>query len=210
LVDDGTVNFSESSSGSASFSGTLSGDGTLVQSGAGILDVSGATSAFDGALIISAGEAALLTSNGLASGSIDFQPGAVSAILQIGALDLPANGGTLAPTIEDFDNTLDGLDLSLAYSAGATATVSGSTLMLSDGARTVYFKLGGTFASNFSVSTDGEGGTLVTPTYTQPAMLFAQSIAAMSPARANTVGTSPQSVASSFVTPMAVGSGAGR
>jgi hypothetical protein len=85
-------------------------------------------------------------------------------VLQIDAADAPAAGGTFANTIDDFSGANEDIDLrSIAYVAGASATVSGRVLMLTDGGKTYKFDLAGTTAGAYPVLSDGHGGTLIDP-----------------------------------------------
>jgi hypothetical protein len=93
------------------------------------------------------------------------EPATGSAVLQIDAADAPPAGGTFANTLSNFSGADDYIDLpSIAYVSGASATVSGLTLVLSDGGKTYKFKLSGTMAGAYPVLSDGHGGTLIDPT----------------------------------------------
>jgi hypothetical protein len=62
----------------------------------------------------------------------------------------------------NFDTGKDSLDLAgLAFVSGATAVVSGSTLVLTDGGHAYDFALGGSVAPSYVVTKDGTG-TLIT------------------------------------------------
>jgi hypothetical protein len=64
--------------------------------------------------------------------------------------------------------------------AGASATLTGSTLVLTDGGNTYTFNVAGSTAGAYPVLSDGHGGTLIDP----EAVAFAQTAAAFAPADA--------------------------
>jgi hypothetical protein len=178
LIDDGKVR----NLGSGTLAGTLSGSGSLVETGSGVLLLSGSGAAFSGQLAIEGGTVELATSGALGTGFPDFaEPSTGSAVLQIDAADAPAAGGTFADIISNFSGADDDIDLrSVAYVAGASATVSGSTLALTDGGATYSFTLAGSIAGAYAVTSDGQGGTLIDPRVA----LFAQAAAVLAPSGA--------------------------
>jgi autotransporter passenger strand-loop-strand repeat protein/autotransporter-associated beta strand protein len=178
VVDDGEARFA----GAGTLDGTLAGSGAIVQDGTGDLVLSGAGAAFSGKLAIEGGTVELATSGALGNGYVEFaEPSTGSAVLQIDAAGAPAAGGTFANTIVDFSGAHEDIDLrSIAFVAGATATVSGSTLVLNEGGATYKFKLGGTIAGAYPVLSDGHGGTLIDPQVAR----FAQTAAAFAPSDA--------------------------
>jgi hypothetical protein len=116
------------------------------------------------------------------------EPTTGSAVLQIDAGDAPAAGGTFANVISNFSGANDDIDLrSIAFVAGASASVVGSTLTLSDGGKTYKFTLAGTIAGAYPVLSDGYGGTLIDPTAGAPKAIepkvvaFAHAAAAFAP-----------------------------
>lgn len=124
--------------------------------------LSGADSAFAGGVVIIGGTVELATSGGVGNSTIAFASTATSATLQIDAADTPAPGGTFASTLSNFNQSFDGLDLrGVTFVSGATAVVSGSTLVVSDGGHTYDFTLGGSLGSTYVVTSDGAGGTLI-------------------------------------------------
>jgi len=129
--------------------------------------------------VISGGTIELGKSGQLGTGAVVFvSPASGSAVLQIDAGDAPAAGGTFANVISNFSGANDDIDLrSIAFVAGASATVVGSTLTLSDGGKTYKFTLAGTIAGAYPVLSDGHGGTLIDP----KAIAFAQTAAAFAP-----------------------------
>jgi autotransporter passenger strand-loop-strand repeat protein len=172
-VDDGEIRIE----GAGTLDGTLSGTGAIAQVAAGDLVISGAGTAFAGRAVIEAGSIELATSGALGTGYVQFvEPATGSAVLQIDAADAPAAGGTFANTLSNFSGAHEDIDLrSIVYVAGASATVSGSTLVLSDGGKTYKFNLAGTTGA-YTVTSDGHGGTLIDPraaAFTQTAAAFA-------------------------------------
>jgi autotransporter passenger strand-loop-strand repeat protein len=172
-VDDGEIRIE----GAGTLDGTLSGTGAIAQVAAGDLVISGAGTAFAGRAVIEAGTIELATSGALGTGYVQFvEPATGSAVLQIDAADAPAAGGTFANTLSNFSGAHEDIDLrSIVYVAGASATVSGSTLVLSDGGKTYKFNLAGTTGA-YTVTSDGHGGTLIDPraaAFTQTAAAFA-------------------------------------
>ena len=179
IIDNGSIT---DSGFTETFAGTLSGSGSLVKSGAGTLVLNGTESAFTGGLAISGGALELATSGGLVA-PVTFSGASTIAKLKIDAADRPGPGTTFADALVDFDNSMDRVDLAgLAYTAGATATVSGSTLTLSDGGKTYKFTLQGTISAAYKVISDGAGGTTFMSTAPPPAAkpaLFAQAMASL-------------------------------
>jgi autotransporter passenger strand-loop-strand repeat protein len=177
LVDDGAVRVAAA----RTFRGAMSGSGALAVLGSGDLVLSGDGSAFAGSAVINGGTIELATSGAIGSGGVVFGGGTGSHTLQI---DAPAAGGTFANVISNFSGTHDFIDLrGLAYVAGASATVSGGVLTLSDGGHTYKFDLAGAIGSAgtlYPVTSDGHGGTLIDPRVAT----FAQAAAAFSPTAA--------------------------
>jgi hypothetical protein len=104
-----------------------------------------------------------------------------SAVLQIDAAAAPAAGGTFANTISNFSAPGEDIDLrSIAFVSGASATIVGSTLVLTDGGKTYTFKIAGSSAGAYAATSDGHGGTLLGPklnAFVQTAAAFAPSVA---------------------------------
>ncbi len=160
VIDNGALVISGATP--TTLAGTLSGSGTLVENGPGTLILSGADTGFAGGVVISGGVVELAKAGGVGSSSITFASSAVSATLLIETADQPAVGATFASTLDNFDQTYEGLDLrGLAYVSGATAVLSGSTLVLTDGGKVYNFKMGDTPGAAFTVKSDGLGGTLI-------------------------------------------------
>jgi autotransporter passenger strand-loop-strand repeat protein len=196
LVDDGELRFD----GAGSLAGTLSGDGSIVQAAAGDLVLSDLGTPFAGEATIDGGTIELARAGALGTGSILFDaPKTGSSVLQIDAAAAPVAGGTFANTIEGFSGANEDIDLrSIAFVAGATAKISGSTLVLTDGGKTYAFKIAGSAADAYAVLTDGHGGTLIDP----KAVAFAQTAAAFAPSDAGRTGA-VSSTSPSAVTPFA-------
>jgi autotransporter passenger strand-loop-strand repeat protein len=174
--------------GNANLAGTLSGGGAIVETGGGDLLLDGQGGTFAGKAAISGGAIELATAGALGSGGVAFSaPSTGSAVLQIDAADAPAAGGTFANRISNFSATGEAIDLrGLAYVDGATATLTGSTLVLTDGGGTYAFNLKGTAAA-YSVTSDGHGGTVIDA----GAALFVQAAAAFAPVHAAKTATLP-------------------
>jgi autotransporter-associated beta strand protein len=186
LTDDGEVRFA----GPGSLAGILLGSGTIVQDGAGDLVVSGDGAKFAGGAVISSGTVELAVSKALGSGYVQFaEPTTGSAVLQIDAADAPAAGGFFANVISNFDGANEDIDLrSIAFVSGASAFVTGTDLVLSDGGKTYSFGIAGSTAGAYPVLSDGHGGTLIDPEVIAPkksidpkVLAFAHSLAAFAP-----------------------------
>jgi hypothetical protein len=109
------------------------------------------------------------------------KPATGSAVLQIDAADAPTANETFANTIVNFSSAGEDIDLrSVAYVAGASAKVVGSTLVLTDGGATYTFDISGGPAAAYPVLSDGHGGTLIDP----KTVAFAQAAAAFAPSDA--------------------------
>jgi autotransporter passenger strand-loop-strand repeat protein len=175
LADDGEMRFA----GAGALGGRLLGSGAIVQTEVGDLVIGGVGGNFTGRAAIEAGTIELASAGALGTGSVQFvAPSAGSAVLQIDAADAPAAGGTFANKIENFDATGEDIDLrSIAFVAGATATLTGGKLVLSDGGKTYTFNVAGGTAGMYPVLSDGAGGTLIDPKVTA----FAQAAAAFIP-----------------------------
>jgi len=178
LTDDGTVTYSAA----GTLAGVLLGSGSIATTGGGDLVLSGDENKFAGGAVIGGGTIELATANALGSGAVTFvQPTTGSAVLKIDAAAAPAAGGTFAYLISNFDSTNEDIDLaSIAYVSGATATLVGTTLVLTDGGKTYSFQLTGTFNGAYPVLSDGHGGTLIDP----EAARFAQAAAGFAPSDA--------------------------
>jgi autotransporter passenger strand-loop-strand repeat protein len=186
VTDDGEVRIA----GAATLAGSLSGSGLLVQGAAGDLLLSGSDAAFSGLTVIEAGTVEAATAGALGTGNVQFvAPTTGSSVLQIDAANAPAAGGTFANTLIDFSSAGEDIDLrSIAYVSGASATVSGGVLVLTDGGKTYKFDLAGTTAGTCRVLADGHGGTLINPSASVTAkaidpkvLAFAHKVAAFEP-----------------------------
>ena len=198
VIDDGKVR----NTGDGTLAGTLRGSGYLVETTSGDLLVSGAGAAYTGEAVIEGGTLELGVAGAIGTGSVDFvAPTPGSAVLQIDAADAPAAGGTFANVISNFNSAGEDIDLrSIAFVSGASATVVGSTLVLTDGGHTYTFDIAGTTAGAYPVLSDGHGGTLIDPTTAStpkaidPKVLaFAHATAAFAPSDATTVMVSSTS-----------------
>jgi hypothetical protein len=195
MVDEGEVRIG----GAATLDGTLTGSGAIVQTLAGDLVLGAAGTDFSGRVVTEGGTIELASAGAIGTGVAQFvEPATGSAVLQIDAADAPAAGGTFANTIEGFSGVHEQIDLrNLAFVAGASAKVVGSTLVLTDGGKTYSFKLAGGVAGAYPVLSDGHGGTLIDPKANDsqpnkptavepqpvvpPAIAFAQAAAAFVP-----------------------------
>jgi autotransporter passenger strand-loop-strand repeat protein len=191
LIDEGEVRIV----GAGKLAGTVSGSGSIVEAGGGDVLLSGSGAAFGGRAVISGGTLELATAGALGTGSVDFvEPATGSAVLQIDAGDAPTAGGTFANVISNFSGANEDIDLrSIAFVAGASATVSGGVLTLSDDGKTYKFDLAGSIAGAYPVLSDGHGGTLIDPkaiAFTHAAAAFAPSHAAIAALVSSTSPTS--------------------
>jgi autotransporter passenger strand-loop-strand repeat protein len=191
VVDNGEVRMGVA----GALDGTLEGSGAIVD--AADLVLGGAGAAFSGRAVIEGGVIELSTSGALGTGSVQFvEPTTGSAVLQIDAA--PVAGGTFANVISNFSGANEDIDLrGIAFVSGASATIVGSTLVLTDGGKTYSFKLAGGVAGAYPVLSDGHGGTLIDPKANDsqpnkptavepqpvvpPAIAFAQAAAAFVP-----------------------------
>jgi fibronectin-binding autotransporter adhesin len=193
LIDDSQVRIA----GAGTLDGSLSGSGAIVEAGGGDLVLGGVGAAFTGRAAISGGTIELAKAGSLGTGYVQFvAPSTGSAVLRIDASDAPAAGGTFANTLDDFSGANEDIDLtSIAYVAGASATVVGSTLVLTDGGHTYTFKIAGSTAGAYPVLSDGHGGTLIDPkvaALTQAMATFAPTGAAIAPiARTSSTAETP-------------------
>jgi len=185
VIDNGQVRVA----GAGTLAGILSGSGEITQLGGGDLLISGVGAAFKGRAVISGGTIELATAGALGAGSVTFvEPTTGSAVLQIDAGDAPTAGGTFANVISNFSGANEDIDLrSIAFVAGATATVMGSPLVLSDGGNTYTFNIAGSTAGAYPVLSDGHGGTLIDPRAVAPeaidpkVLAFAHTLTAFAP-----------------------------
>jgi len=173
--------------GAATLAGTLSGSGAVVETGGGNLLLSDSGAPFNGRATISGGTIELATAHALGTGYVQFvEPSSGSAMLLIAAPDAPAAGGMFANVISNFNGASEDIDLrSIAFVAGASATVVGSTLVLTEADKTYKFKLAGSVAGAYSVTSDGHGGTLIDPPASDSDVArFAHAAAAFAPSNA--------------------------
>jgi hypothetical protein len=145
-------------SGTNALGQTIASSQPLVKSGAGTLVITSSSNSYSGGTTIDAGTLEIGASSSVGSGAITFN--SASASLKLDAT--PANGSTFANTLADIA-VGDSIDLAgLSFQAGATATVSGSTLAVTSGGTTESFTLVSPGTTTFSVASDGASGTLVT------------------------------------------------
>ena len=199
LVDNGAVRFG----GAGTLAGTLSGSGAVAQTAAGTLLLSGDGAKFGGEAVISGGTIELGASGALGSGYVQFvAPSTGSGVLQIDHADAPKAAGSFANTLSNFASAGEDVDLAgLAFHAGASATLAGSTLTLSDGGNAYSFKLAGNTAASYAVVSDGHGGTLIEAGLAGAAVVaFAQAAAAFAPTNATNVALASAGTSSSLIT----------
>jgi len=180
LIDNGELR----NTSSGTLAGTLSGSGIVVEAGSGVLLLAGAGTAFGGQLAIEGGAAELAKAGAIGSGGVEFvEPATGSAVLRLDAADAPKAGGTFANALSNFSGANEQIDLAgLAFVSGASATLTGSTLVLSDGGKTFDFDVAGKAAAGYTVTSDGRGGTQITAAAADPAVArFSQAAAAFAP-----------------------------
>ena len=192
LVDNGQVSIA----GDSIFDGVLSGSGSIIEAAGGDLVLAGSVNGFTGRAVISGGTMELASAGAFGSSSIVFsEPSTGSAVLQIDAPGTPIAGGTFANVISNFSGPNDYIDLrGIAYVSGATVTVSGHILTLSEGGKTYQFKLAGSIGASFPVLSDGHGGTLIDP----KAAVFVQAAAAFAPLDASTMALASSSTSTTL------------
>jgi autotransporter passenger strand-loop-strand repeat protein len=194
-------------SGGHTLFGALSGGGSIVKTGGGVLTLSGASPSFSGTAVINGGRIELAGANALGTGVVMFNT-AAAAVLQIDAANAPGPGGLFANTLSNFSGPNDDIDLpSIPFAAGATATVSGSKLVLSEGGSNYKFKLAGSVAASYPVVNDGSGGTMIDPVDARAAT-FLDALAGFAAPGVGTAAVSSGSV-SSFVPAIQTGSTSG-
>ena len=158
LVDSGSLTGAISDAGeivyngaqASTLSGSLSGNGVLIDDQAATVMVSADAASFKGQVQLQSGSLDLATSEGVGKAQIVFLGGDQTKTLRIEAADTPASGHTYGNPLENFDTSSDRLDLAgVNFTSGATATVSGSTLTLKDGAYTAAFTLSGSISTDY-------------------------------------------------------------
>jgi autotransporter-associated beta strand protein len=182
LTDLGAVRIS----GGGTLAGSISGGGQITEIGAGDLILSGSDAGFSGAAVISGGMIELAGSHALGTGFVQYvEPSTGSAVLQVDANDQPKEGATYGTTLSNFSGLKEALDLqSVVYRSDAVASVTGSTLTVTEGTRTYTFTLAGSIASAYHVVSDSEGGTEIAPGATASVIAFTQAAASFAPAGA--------------------------
>jgi len=183
VVDDGQVRIA----GAGTLAGILEGSGVVIETGGGDLVLSSyGDRDFAGKAAISGGTIELGTVGALGSGYVQFvAPASGSAVLQIDAADAPAAGKTFVNVLSNFSGSGEEVDLAgLSFVAGATAVVSGSTLVLTDGGQTYAFGLAGTTAASYTVVSATGGGTLIETSASEAVARFTQAAAAFAPTAA--------------------------
>ena len=156
LIDNGVAMVS----GAVAFAGALTGAGQIIEEGAGALVLGGSANGFTGEVVISGGSVELATANGAGSGSFGFKAPSGAISLRIDGAAAPGIGGTFSNTLVDFNTTNESVDLaSIVYSAGASVSVAGGVLTLSDGGHSYNFNLSGMVATTYGVTKDSGTGT---------------------------------------------------
>ncbi len=162
VTDNATLAFTESAGSTTIVSGTLSGSGSLVQSGPGTLKLAGTASGFTGGYLLSGGTLELTNPGSLASSStVQFAAGS-TATLQI-------DGTATTSAVISGLNTGDTIDLAgLTFSGSTTPVVSGSQVSVTEGTTTEVLTVAGASYTSFTLASDGHSGTLLTGSGTQP------------------------------------------
>ncbi|MGD0563653.1 MAG: ParB-like protein, partial [Roseiarcus sp.] len=147
---------------SSDFGGAIvdgSAAGSLVIDGAGDAELTGANT-FTGGTTLDSGTLELGANDSAGTGAITF--GSASALLQLDATltsGATAFANTLANIVVGDQIDLDGLQFE---SGATTATVSGSTLTVTNGTASETFTLNNPATTNFTVAADNTGGVLLT------------------------------------------------
>jgi autotransporter passenger strand-loop-strand repeat protein len=180
LLDNGTVTLASAQT----WGGELAGTGDLVVTGSASVLLRDAGSGFHGVLALGDGSVELAHSAAIGDAAVLFEPTTGSATLQV---DTAAHGlspgGTFANLLSNFSGAFDRIDLAgVAFASGATASIAGSQLVLTDGGSRYAFNVAGTVAAGYQVATDGRGGTLITASPAQTAARVAQVMASAVPA----------------------------
>ncbi len=155
---------------------TLGTTGIQVK-GSGTVTLTG-TNSYSGGTTLQAGTLVAASAANLGSGAITF--GALATTLKLTAA--PTSGATFADVFSGFDNN-GTIDLSgVAFTAGASAVVSGTTLTLTDGAFTQQFSLSATTANPIHVFLDEAGGTALSSAGPAPNTATAATVNALNTA----------------------------
>ncbi len=152
----------EAMGGALTLIGPVTGTGRAIVDG-GRLDFASA-GAFTGGTTIESGILELGAASGAGGGAITFAPVAgAAATLTLDAAATPFNKG-----VANFANTLvnfgsgDFIDIAgMTYAAGATVTLTGQTLTVSSGGKTLNFTLAGTLPSLLLVVANDGGGVQI-------------------------------------------------
>ena len=183
LTDDGRLQVA----GAGTLAGDLAGSGAVIETGGGDLLLKDGGAGFTGNAVIEGGTIELGKSGALGAGVVVFDaPSTGSSVLQIDAAAAPAPGKAFTNIISNFNADNEDIDLtSIAFVAGASADIQGSTLVLYEGGETYAFGIDGTEAGEYPVLSDGHGGTLIDPKAINPKVLaFTHTVAAFAPADA--------------------------
>lgn len=173
VSDNGSLVFIESAGVTSTVAATLTGSGTIVQSGIGTLALAGDLTGFSGGITISGGTLELTSGVAAGTGAITFDP-AVQATLKIDGLTAPSN------VISGFH--LGAGDLiwfaSVAYAGTDAATISGNTVTVTEGSVTETLTIDGVSALagaglSLKLSQDASGGTDMTVACYCPGTLIA-------------------------------------
>jgi len=193
VVDDGVVTVV----GSQTLGGSLAGSGEVIKTGGRSLSLYASGSTFHGLAVISGGGIELAAADALGTGAVVFAaPNNSAAILQVDAADSPRAGVAFKNTLSGFMSFGDRVDVrGIAFHSGASATVSGSQLLLTDGGETYKFNLAGTHAAAYQVVGDGSTGTEINVLVAG----FAQAIAGRGAAAAASVAPVSASAAGSTI-----------
>jgi len=169
-IGGGTLTVSEATSGTSTYSGTLSGTGGFTKAGSGTQNLNG-TNSYTGATTVNSGTLGI--GSALSSTAITVNGGILqtnaSSVLSGSSVVTVATGGTVnlnstAQTISSFSSTGGALNLG----SGASLTLSGGTtdaLYSVTGSGTITLNAGATLTLNSSINDSGlnivlDGGTL--------------------------------------------------
>ena len=150
IVNSGTLVFTEAAGATNRMAGTISGGGTLVQSGPGTFTLAGTVSKFGGSVVISGGTLELTSAGAAGAGAIVFAGGGT---LQVNGTGVPVN------TISGFD-VGDAIDLTgLVYTTSGDVTVSGNHVTITEGSASATLTVAGASSFNFLLTPDSGTGT---------------------------------------------------
>ena len=180
----GVVAFSEAANTTSTLAGTLSGNGTLVQSGPGTLALAGTLGGLTGAVIISGGTLELTSAGAAGVTAINFALGTAGTLRIDGAAG-PAN------TISGFANG-GAIDLAgLRYAGSAAPIVDGNVVTVIEGTASETLAITGAATDALVLSDDGAGGTRLTNAAPSPVVGSGVTLTVSAGQTSHSIGVQP-------------------